>query len=78
MYFSSKIIIQTVAKMLEKDTRDLALDKVAFLIFPRSTLDRLFKLTNASKVDWIPKGFHPYASGEIYCGTYEGIGVTIV
>jgi uridine phosphorylase len=77
--FSSKKAIEMTAKMLKKDSSDLILDKIAFLVFPQSTLERLLELTGATKVDWILKGCHPYSAPEkVYRGTYKGIGITIV
>lgn len=77
--FSSKKAIEMTARMLKKDSSDLILDKIAFLAFPQSTLERLLELTNATKLDWIVKSCHPYCAPEqVYRGTYEGIGITIV
>ncbi|MFX0115424.1 MAG: hypothetical protein ACFFB3_12820 [Candidatus Hodarchaeota archaeon] len=77
--FSSREVMKTTAQMLKKDPQDLILDKIAFLVFPRATLERLLQLTNASKAEWILKGYHPYSSPEkVYRGSYEGIGITII
>ncbi|MFW9914929.1 MAG: hypothetical protein ACFFGZ_04895 [Candidatus Thorarchaeota archaeon] len=77
--FSSKKTIEMTARLLKKDLTDLVLDKIAFLVFPQSTLERLLELTNATQVDWIVKDCHPYSAPEqVYRGTYEGIGITIV
>jgi uridine phosphorylase len=77
--FSSEDTIKVSAQMVKKDLQELILDKIAFLVIPRSTLERLLELTNASKADWIPSGFHPYCLPEkVFRGTYEGIRITII
>ncbi|MFX1316289.1 MAG: hypothetical protein ACFE9T_10525 [Promethearchaeota archaeon] len=74
---SSEDVIKTAMKASKKKREDFDVDPYVILFFSGFSLEYLKKEVNVEKTEWLVP-YHPYAAGELFKGTYQGIPITAI
>ncbi len=74
---TSSKVVEIASKMARKKREDYAVDEKVFLLFSDLLLEYLIRKANLKKYSWLEDA-HPYASGAIYRGAYNGIPLTVM
>jgi len=74
---SSEDVIKVAVRASKKKREDFNVDPYVILFFSGSLLEYLKKEANIEKIEWLAP-YHPYASGEMFKGIYQGIPITAI
>lgn len=74
---SSDDVLKIAAKNSTKSEKDFQVDPYVIIYFPNMLLEYLKGEANMIKDDWLLP-FHPYSSGFLFRGNYEGIPISAI
>ena len=74
---SSEDVIEMAIRASKKKREDFKVDPYVILFFSGSLLEYLKKEANVEKIEWLAP-YHPYTTGELFKGKYQGIPITAI
>lgn len=74
---SSEDVIQVAVKASKKRREDFNVDPYVIIFFSNFFLDYLKEKANIKQIEWLVP-FHPYGSGQIFRGNYQGIPISAI
>jgi len=74
---SSEDVIKAAVRASKKKKEDFNVNPYVILFFSGSLLEYLKKEANVEKIEWLAP-YHPYTTGELFKGKYQGIPITAI
>lgn len=74
---SSEDVIKSAMSTSKKKREDFSVDSYVILFFSGALLEYLKNEANVAKFEWLAP-YHPYTSGEMFKGNYQGIQITAI
>lgn len=74
---SSEDVIKSATNISKKKREEFNVDSYVILFFSGALLEYLKSEAKVAKFEWLAP-YHPYASGEMFKGNYQGIPITAI